>query len=172
MAMEPMKFGQPQLKTSDSEDQRKIAAVYGIASLYGSQIDRNALKLWVKVLQPYSAEQVEEAAERLVSSEELVKMPAPAVLIRHIKEIASQRHWEAYRREKERREKFEKEKNELKAKYRSKFNRLYDLCFSKAIDGNEYKKRHDALVIESRKALDKLEEEQKAGMLELSYGKK
>ena len=63
-------------------------------------------------------------------------------------------------------------KKELKDEYKSKFNKLYDLCFSKTIDGNEYKRRHDALSIESRKAFEKLEAEEKASMLELSDGKK
>lgn len=168
-----MKCNGQSLSTNNSTEdvQRKIAAVYGIASLCSTEVNKNATKLWVSVLREYSAEIVELATDRLIRNEEMLKMPTPAVLIRYIKEIEHERYMEERRKEQARRKKFEEEKKELKEKYRNKFNKLYDLCFSKAIDGNEYKRRHDALSIESRKVFDMLEAEEKASMLELSDGK-
>lgn len=168
-----MKCNGQSLSTNSSteEIQRKIAAVYGIASLCSTEVNKNATKLWVSVLRECSADIVELATDRLIRNEEMLKMPTPAVLIRYIKEIEHERYTQECRKEQARRKKFEDAKKELKEKYRKKFDRIYDLCFSKEIDGNEYKRRHDALCAESRKAFDKLEAEEKAGMLEISYGK-
>ena len=164
--------GQSQLKSSETEGtKRKISTIHGLASIFGSQINKDAMKLWLSVLREFSATQVEEAGERLVKTEELVKMPAPATLIRHIKEIEGERVSRLVRIRTEEYKKFETAKKELKEKYKKKFDRIYDLCFSKSISGNEYKRRSDALSVEWRKEYDKIDAEQKSRMLELSSGK-
>ena len=170
----PMKKnGLSQLKNNAiSENKRKTATIFGLASIYGGQVDENATALWLSLIEGYTADQVEAGARRLMQKEKIFKMPPPAMLIEYIEMIEAERRLEEYNREKARRKKFEEAKKELKDKYKSKFNKLYDLCFSKTIDGNEYKRRHDALSIESRKAFEKLEAEEKASMLELSDGKK
>ena len=169
-----MKCNGQSLSTNSSteEVQRKIAAVYGIASLCSTEVNKNATKLWVSVLREYSAEIVETATDRLIRNEEMLKMPTPAVLIRYIKEIEHERYMEEYRKEQARRKKFEDAKKELKAKYDKKFNSAYNKCFYKEIDGNEYKRRTDALWAEWRKEFDQIVEQEKASMLELSDGKK
>lgn len=164
--------GQPPLKNSAiNENKRKTATIFGLASIYGSQVDENATALWLSLIEQYTANQVEAGAKRLMQKEKLFKMPPPAMLIEYIEELESEKRHAEYKKKMERRKKFEDAKKELKEKYRKKFDRIYDLCFSKEIDGNEYKRRHDALCAESRKAFDKLEAEEKAGMLEISYGK-
>ena len=165
------KNGLSQSKSSlIEENKRKMATIFGLASIYGGQVDENATDLWLSVLRDFSATQVEKAGERLVKTEELVKMPAPAVLIRHIKEIEDERIREQSRIKNETCKKLEEAKKELKETYRKKFNKIYDLCFCKRIDGNEYQRRSDALYVELRKELNKIEVEYKSIVLGLTHG--
>lgn len=78
--------GQQKSKTSGDEDQRKVAAVYGLAKMCGGDIDRNALKLWLSVLQPYSADQVDAGFRAYIETEESSRMPMPAKVLRKIRE--------------------------------------------------------------------------------------
>ena len=67
-------------------EQRKIAAVYGLASVCGTSINENAIKLWLMALEDFSAEQVEKGVALAIKTEEYSKMPVPAKIIRKIRE--------------------------------------------------------------------------------------
>lgn len=69
-----------------TEEQRRIAAVYGLASVCGTSINENALKLWLMALEDFSAEQVEKGVALAIKTEEYSKMPVPAKIIRKIRE--------------------------------------------------------------------------------------
>jgi hypothetical protein len=68
------------------EDQRKIAAVYGLGSVCGTSVNENALKIWLMALEDFSAEQVEKGIALAIKTEEYSKMPVPAKIIRKIRE--------------------------------------------------------------------------------------
>ena len=68
------------------EDQRKIAAVYGLGSVCGTTINENAIKIWLMALEDFSAEQVEKGIALAIKTEEYSKMPVPAKIIRKIRE--------------------------------------------------------------------------------------
>ena len=68
------------------EDQRKIAAVYGLGSVCGTSVNENALKIWLMALEDFSAEQVEKGVALAIKTEEYSKMPVPAKIIRKIRE--------------------------------------------------------------------------------------
>lgn len=67
-------------------EQRKIAAVYGLASVCGTSINENAIKIWLMALEDFSAEQVEKGIALAIKTEEYSKMPVPAKIIRKIRE--------------------------------------------------------------------------------------
>lgn len=67
-------------------EQRKIAAVYGLASVCGTSINENAIKIWLMALEDFSAEQVERGIALAIKTEEYSKMPVPAKIIRKIRE--------------------------------------------------------------------------------------
>ena len=67
-------------------EQRKVAAVYGLASVCGTSINENALKIWLMALEDFSAEQVEKGVALAIKTEEYSKMPVPAKIIRKIRE--------------------------------------------------------------------------------------
>lgn len=67
-------------------EQRKVAAVYGLASVCGTSINENAIKIWLMALEDFSAEQVEKGIALAIKTEEYSKMPVPAKIIRKIRE--------------------------------------------------------------------------------------
>ena len=67
-------------------EQRKVAAVYGLASVCGTSINENAIKIWLMALEDLSAEQVEKGIALAIKTEEYSKMPVPAKIIRKIRE--------------------------------------------------------------------------------------
>lgn len=67
-------------------EQRKIAAVYGLASVCGTSINENAIKIWLMALEDFSAEQIERGIALAIKTEEYSKMPVPAKIIRKIRE--------------------------------------------------------------------------------------
>ena len=72
--------------SAPTESQRKIAAVYGLASVCGTSVNENALKIWLMALEDFSAEQVEKGVALAIKTEEYSKMPVPAKIIRKIRE--------------------------------------------------------------------------------------
>lgn len=67
-------------------EQRKVAAVYGLASVCGTTINENAIKIWLMALEDFSAKQVEKGIALAIKTEEYSKMPVPAKIIRKIRE--------------------------------------------------------------------------------------
>ena len=67
-------------------EQRKVAAVYGLASVCGTTINENAIKIWLMALEDFSAEQVEKGIALAIKTEEYSKMPVPAKIILKIRE--------------------------------------------------------------------------------------
>ena len=72
--------------SAPTESQRKVAAVYGLASVCGTSVNENALKIWLMALEDFSAEQVEMGVTLAIKTEEYAKMPVPAKIIRKIRE--------------------------------------------------------------------------------------
>ena len=72
--------------SAPTERQRKVAAVYGLASVCGTSVNENALKIWLMALEDFSAEQVERGIALAIKTEEWAKMPIPAKVIRKIRE--------------------------------------------------------------------------------------
>jgi len=72
--------------STPTERQRKIAAVYGLASVCGASVDENALKIWLMALEDFSATQVEAGIALAIKTEEYARMPVPAKVIRKIRE--------------------------------------------------------------------------------------
>ena len=72
--------------SAPTESQRKVAAVYGLASVCGTSVNENALKIWLMALEDFSAEQVEKGVALAIKTEEYSKMPVPAKIIRKIRE--------------------------------------------------------------------------------------
>ena len=72
--------------SAPTESQRKVAAVYGLASVCGTSVNENALKIWLMALEDFSAEQVEKGVALAIKTEEYAKMPVPAKIIRKIRE--------------------------------------------------------------------------------------
>ena len=62
----PMKKnGLSQLKNNAiSENKRKTATIFGLASIYGGQVDENATALWLSLIEGYTADQVEAGKKR------------------------------------------------------------------------------------------------------------
>lgn len=68
------------------ENQRKISAIYGLAKIYGWEMDNDVLKLWLVALGRYSASEVEAGIALAIQTEEYGRMPVPAKIIRKIRE--------------------------------------------------------------------------------------
>lgn len=90
MQTEIMKRGQQQSQTSDEESRRKIAAVYGLAKMCGGDIDEYALKLWLSVLSPFTANQVDAGFRAFVETVDFGRgMPAPVKVLNKIREVCN-----------------------------------------------------------------------------------
>ena len=74
------------MNSQPTGEQRKVAAVYGLASVCGTSINENAIKIWLMALEDFSAEQVEKGIALAIKTEEYSKMPVPAKIIRKIRE--------------------------------------------------------------------------------------
>ena len=64
----------------EQEKQRKLAALYAMAMNYGREFPRPLAQFWMRLLAPYSAEQVEDGVARVVSEYEYKTLPPFAVL--------------------------------------------------------------------------------------------
>lgn len=64
----------------EQDKKRKLAALYALALNYGKEFPRPLAQLWMRLLEPYSAEQVEEGVARVVSEYEYKFLPPFAVL--------------------------------------------------------------------------------------------
>ncbi len=64
----------------EQDKQRKLAALYALALNYGKEFPRPLAQLWMRLLAPYSADQVEDGVARVVSEYEYKTLPPFAVL--------------------------------------------------------------------------------------------
>ena len=64
----------------EQDKKRKLAALYALALNYGKEFPRPLAQLWMRLLEPYSAEQVEEGVSLVVSEYEFKTLPPFAVL--------------------------------------------------------------------------------------------
>lgn len=59
---------------------RKSAAINALAENYGKLVSDALLKMWLKLLEPYSADQVAEAAVRVIAEYQYATIPPFAIL--------------------------------------------------------------------------------------------
>ncbi len=64
----------------NQERQEKAAALQGLAANFGKNLDTNLLKLWLRLLEPYTVEAVNEAVQRVIENYDYKTLPPFAVL--------------------------------------------------------------------------------------------
>ena len=69
---------------TNQERQEKAAALQGLAANFGKNLDTNLLKLWLRLLEPYTVEAVNEAVLRVIESYDFKTLPPFAVLKKHL----------------------------------------------------------------------------------------
>ena len=69
-----------------TEDQRRIAAVYGLAKMCRETLDNDTMKMWLGILSGFSANEVEKGVQHFLLNEQKREMPMPAKLLKHIRE--------------------------------------------------------------------------------------
>lgn len=72
--------------SQQSEDQRKAAALFGLAKMCRESLDSDVMVKWLGKLSGFSALQVERGVDRLLDTEQKREMPMPAKLIAKIRE--------------------------------------------------------------------------------------
>ena len=72
--------------SQQSEDQRKAAALFGLAKMCRESLDSDVMVKWLGKLSGFSALQVERGVDRLLDTEQKREMPMPARLIAKIRE--------------------------------------------------------------------------------------
>lgn len=70
------------------DQERKTMAIIGIAENYGKEFSPTLLQMWLRLLAPYTPEQVEVAAVRVLETYAYKTMPPYAVLREAIEEAA------------------------------------------------------------------------------------
>ena len=68
----------------NQERQEKAAALQGMAANFGKNLDTNLLKLWLRLLEPYTVEAVNEAILRVIEHYDFKTLPPFAVLKKHL----------------------------------------------------------------------------------------
>ena len=68
----------------NQERQEKAAALQGLAANFGKNLDTNLLKLWLRLLEPYTVEAVNEAVQRVIENYDFKTLPPFAVLKKHL----------------------------------------------------------------------------------------
>ena len=68
----------------NQERQEKAAALQGLAANFGKNLDTNLLKLWLRLLEPYTVEAVNEAVLRVIENYDYKTLPPFAVLKKHL----------------------------------------------------------------------------------------
>ena len=72
--------------SQQTEDQRKAAALFGLAKMCRESLDSDVMVKWLGKLSGFSALQVERGVDRLLDTEQKREMPMPAKLIAKIRE--------------------------------------------------------------------------------------
>lgn len=69
------------MNSQPTEDQRKAAALFGLAKMYRESLDSDMVKVWIDLLSGYTASQVENGVRHCLLSKQKREMPSPAELI-------------------------------------------------------------------------------------------
>ena len=76
------------MASQPTEDQRRIAAVYGLAKMCRETLDSDTMKMWLGILSSFSAGEVEKGVQHFLLNEQKREMPMPAKLLKHIREAS------------------------------------------------------------------------------------
>lgn len=74
----------------DLEMQRKLAALTALALNYGKDFPKPLVKTWMRLLEPYSATQVEAGVDKVMVEYEYKTLPPFAVLAKALKSLTGQ----------------------------------------------------------------------------------
>jgi hypothetical protein len=69
------------MNSQPTEDQRKAAALFGLAKMYRESLDSDMVKVWIDLLSGYTASQVENGVRHCLLNKQKREMPSPAELI-------------------------------------------------------------------------------------------
>ena len=69
------------MNSQPTEDQRKAAAIFGLAKMCRETIDSDMVKLWIDLLSSYTAQQVEKGVRHCLLNKQKREMPSPAELV-------------------------------------------------------------------------------------------
>ena len=69
------------MNSQPTEDQRKAAALFGLAKMYRESLDSDMVKVWIDLLSGYTASQVESGVRHCLLNKQKREMPSPAELI-------------------------------------------------------------------------------------------
>lgn len=68
----------------DSEKQKKLTAIAALTENFGKQMSPDLMRIWIKMLEPYQAKQVEIAVLQVMAEYEYKTLPPFAVLKNHL----------------------------------------------------------------------------------------
>ena len=69
------------MNSQPAENQRKAAALFGLAKMYRESLDSDMVKVWIDLLSGYTAAQVENGVRHCLLNKQKREMPSPAELI-------------------------------------------------------------------------------------------
>ena len=69
------------MNSQPAENQRKAAALFGLAKMYRESLDSDMVKVWIDLLSGYTASQVENGVRHCLLNKQKREMPSPAELI-------------------------------------------------------------------------------------------
>lgn len=69
------------MNSQPAENQRKAAALFGLAKMYRESLDSDMVKVWIDLLSGYAASQVENGVRHCLLNKQKREMPSPAELI-------------------------------------------------------------------------------------------
>lgn len=69
------------MNSQPTEDQRKAAALFGLAKMCRESLDSDMVKVWIDLLSGYTASQVENGVRHCLLNKQKREMPSPAELI-------------------------------------------------------------------------------------------
>ena len=69
------------MNSQPAENQRKAAALFGLAKMYRESLDSDMVKVWIDLLSGYTAQQVEKGVRHCLLNKQKREMPSPAELV-------------------------------------------------------------------------------------------
>ena len=69
------------MNSQPAENQRKAAALFGLAKMYRESLDSDMVKVWIDLLSGYTASQVENGVRHCLLNKQKREMPSPAELV-------------------------------------------------------------------------------------------